>query len=658
MVNKTGRKTVQDGGTTRLDQRVDDLTGRVMAWVGGTAVVLGIVFLLAIGVSNGWIGEGMRTVLAGLGSAGLLAVGAWLRERKAQTDAAFAAAAAGIAGLFVTVVVAAQVYELVPSLVGTGLALGIGGIATALALRWRSQGLAALGILGGIASPLLGGAELDGGTIAILFVALAAATGVLLWQRWDWLALAALALGLPQWAAYVTTNASPTSATITLIAFGALGVAIAVGYDVRVGAEKIRPVPAFLLGLNAIALALTGWLAFDGMGDPAAGKLWLAGLAVAHIAVGAAGPRVARLSRDLGLLSLVIGVVLADIAFGLTADGFVLTLGWAATSVGFAALLRRTPAGGRDEALVSGGLGGHLALAIVVAFAADDPVGALAGGGDAGTVGVTSIAALAAACLVSARLTDGRRFDDVLDWRIVLDGLGLAAVALLTALTLDGSTLALAWIGEVVVLTAIAHRLDDRVAGWGALGFLCLAVIHALAFEAPPISLVTGLADPIAALATVGGLGLAALFVARKLPDLGVPEIRPLLTGLGALTLLYLGSCLVVTPFESGNAVESALLSAHQQGQMVLSVFWALVAVTALVVGLRRDLAVVRYAALALLAVAVAKVFLIDLATLTSVYRVVSFIALGLLLLVAAFVWQRLRPQVLPDLRDTPPAVR
>src|SRR4051812_9919120 len=46
----------------------DLLGGRVLAWVGGLAVLVGIVFLLAIAVSRGWIGEEARTVMAGLGS--------------------------------------------------------------------------------------------------------------------------------------------------------------------------------------------------------------------------------------------------------------------------------------------------------------------------------------------------------------------------------------------------------------------------------------------------------------------------------------------------------------------------------------------------------------------------------------------------------------
>jgi uncharacterized membrane protein len=44
-------------------------------------------------------------------------------------------------------------------------------------------------------------------------------------------------------------------------------------------------------------------------------------------------------------------------------------------------------------------------------------------------------------------------------------------------------------------------------------------------------------------------------------------------------------------------------------------------------------------------------VFVFDLATLTSIYRVGSLIALGLLLLGGSYAWQRSRPAPLPDLR-------
>ncbi|MGH2897325.1 MAG: hypothetical protein ACRDMZ_01515 [Solirubrobacteraceae bacterium] len=43
----------------------DVVGGRVLAWAGGLAVLVGIALLLAIAVSNGLIGEGARTLLAG-----------------------------------------------------------------------------------------------------------------------------------------------------------------------------------------------------------------------------------------------------------------------------------------------------------------------------------------------------------------------------------------------------------------------------------------------------------------------------------------------------------------------------------------------------------------------------------------------------------------
>src|SRR5215218_6376140 len=44
----------------------DVIGGQLLAWVGGLAVAIGVVLLLAIAVSRGWIGEAERTILAGL----------------------------------------------------------------------------------------------------------------------------------------------------------------------------------------------------------------------------------------------------------------------------------------------------------------------------------------------------------------------------------------------------------------------------------------------------------------------------------------------------------------------------------------------------------------------------------------------------------------
>jgi len=45
-----------------------------------------------------------------------------------------------------------------------------------------------------------------------------------------------------------------------------------------------------------------------------------------------------------------------------------------------------------------------------------------------------------------------------------------------------------------------------------------------------------------------------------------------------------------------------------------------------------------------------------DLSTLTSIYRVISFIVLGLLLLAGAYAYQRSRPPPPPDMRTVHPS--
>jgi uncharacterized membrane protein len=159
----------------------------------------------------------------------------------------------------------------------------------------------------------------------------------------------------------------------------------------------------------------------------------------------------------------------------------------------------------------------------------------------------------------------------------------------------------------------------------------------------------------LAGLAAVAG---AAMLVSRAAPT-GAARIA--LSATAAAVGLYLASALVVTPFQPG-ADASGLpldqLDVRQQGQALLSALWALAGVAALVAGLVRDSRALRLGALALLTLTVGKVFALDLASLTSLYRVGSCVALGVLLLVGAFAWQRIRPRPLPDLRGVPGALR
>jgi uncharacterized membrane protein len=635
----------------------DLLGGRVLAWVGGLAVLVGIVFLLAIAVSRGWIGEEARTVMAALASLGMLGFGIRLFEHRGRTEAALASTAAGIAALFATITVATQVYDLVGAPVGMLAALAVGATATWLAVRWRAQGIGALGIVGALAGPLLVGAPYETGTIALLLIATASATAVLVWQRWDWLAFASFGLTLPQWLWWLFDKEPAPALVVAVIAgFGVLYAAAAAGFEVRMRAPRLRISATILLALNAFACGAAGWFALDQVASAGVADGWLVALAAAHVIAGAAGLRSRRVSHELGLVVLGLGTILADVAFSQVASGLPLVLGWAAGAVGFAGLMKH--AGGRraDVTFAGLGLGGHLTLALGHALATEAPADALGANAQNLTLAIAALAAVAAGCFVSARLAqEGHR-----TWRIVLDAVGLAVVAYVSAIALDGLALTLAWVGEGVALARLARSTDDDVAKFGSAACLGAALAFTLATLAPPAALVYGLDTPLPALAALAAAAGGTVLAALWLPGLD-PRVRLAVGIAGALVALYAASAGLVTPFQPGGdtaGLPLAELGVRQQGQALLSAFWALLGLGALVVGLLRDLRPLRIAGLALLATAVGKVFLFDLASLTSVYRVASFIALGLLLLCGAFAWQRIRPRAIPDLRGMPERLR
>ncbi len=215
-------------------------------------------------------------------------------------------------------------------------------------------------------------------------------------------------------------------------------------------------------------------------------------------------------------------------------------------------------------------------------------------------------------------------------------GAALAAVGL--ALALDGPALVAGWAAEGVLLAWVAKRTGDKRGYLGSIAFLVLAAGHSLVVEAPPRALAYGL-DSVPNATVALALVVAGIVLVRKLLLEDVREKENALKPIAAGFALYLGSLLVVD-----------LTGAHpggveQHAQLVLSAFWAALGFGSLVAGLVRDLRPLRLAGLALLGLAVGKVFIVDLAALESIWRVASFLALGLLLLAGAFAYQRMRKE-------------
>lgn len=83
--------------------------------------------------------------------------------------------------------------------------------------------------------------------------------------------------------------------------------------------------------------------------------------------------------------------------------------------------------------------------------------------------------------------------------------------------------------------------------------------------------------------------------------------------------------------------------------QVVYSVTWGIYSIVLLIAAIFKRERDIRWFAMALFVITIGKVFLVDLASLERVYRVLSMIALGAILLLAAFLYQRYRKIIFPE---------
>jgi len=74
---------------------------------------------------------------------------------------------------------------------------------------------------------------------------------------------------------------------------------------------------------------------------------------------------------------------------------------------------------------------------------------------------------------------------------------------------------------------------------------------------------------------------------------------------------------------------------------MSYSIAWALFALLMLIVGIRKQIAAVRYASLGLLGLTVVKLFFHDLSQLDQLYRISAFVVVAIIAMVASFLYQR-----------------
>ena len=139
------------------------------------------------------------------------------------------------------------------------------------------------------------------------------------------------------------------------------------------------------------------------------------------------------------------------------------------------------------------------------------------------------------------------------------------------------------------------------------------------------------------------------------------PMLGRLVSGAAGLALLYVLSAdwtryqgaALLAALEAGR--QEAAAEINRRSQVGLSVLWTLYAAGALAWGFLRSAPAVRYGALALLGLTVVKVFLVDLSAVRTAYRILSFLILGVVLLLVSLAYQKARGPGAP-LPPTPSA--
>jgi uncharacterized membrane protein len=81
----------------------------------------------------------------------------------------------------------------------------------------------------------------------------------------------------------------------------------------------------------------------------------------------------------------------------------------------------------------------------------------------------------------------------------------------------------------------------------------------------------------------------------------------------------------------------------------LITLVWAVSALLMTLVGLQRRLTYLRQLGLAIFALTIAKVFLVDLADLRGLQRIAAFFGVGVLLLILSYAYQRVAPMFLKE---------
>ncbi len=633
-----------------LEQRIG---ARWATWVGIVAILFAVSFFLKWAFDNNYLGPGARVILGLVAGLLMLAAGLVLHRRQDVPYLSEGLSGGGLGILYLSLYGAHALYDLLgpgPTFTAMFAVTVLGALVSVVTGR---QSTAVLAVLGGLLTPVLITVEQpdERKLFTYLLVLDILVLGIARYRTWpslNRLAWGGTALLVAGMLLRELDPAYPLSRLLLLSALFLLFVAVPL---LRERAARLRyaEIDLLLVVANAAGYFWAVYTTLEPWRPNVEGPYALA-LAVLYRLVSA--DYASRVRDDEATVVVHEGVAwtFLTIAIPLALDGRWVTLAWAVQGLmllwvasrvitpvaswgGLAALLlaaARVVVFDRfwyPDSVPVWNLTYLIHLLVVVALAC--------GGILAGRIrperlgGFTAEGARSTLWLVAALVLA------VLFWR---EPSGLWPATLLTA-----ELAALGWLARVSRAPAflIAAPLVGAIVLARVLGADDLQA--RLAAE----SLITG--PLISRIAACAALAVAGAGVARSSAAPQAPAVGQVLSGAAGIALLYVLSAQWIL-FQNVALREARDLRQFDMAGQIrwqthvgLSVLWTLYAAAALGWGFIRSAPAIRYAALLLFGITVGKVFVFDIAAVKTVYRILSFLVLAVVLLGVSALYQKVR---------------
>ncbi len=491
-------------------------------------------------------------------------------------------------------------------------------------------------------------------TLTHLFLMDAVLLGVCLWRRWHWLRMGLLVCSYP--VIMVTMeggfleNIGELASSVWIWAFYAL---LTADVLLRAWRKSFATREKLDAALASLATALMFWSTY-GLLLSAGYQPWM-GAYTALLAAGAIVLSVFLLRGRRAILGnayLACGLVLAALFAPIQFDRATITYAWAIQAAVTMLIARRLA----SRMLLAKSFA-VLLLAIAHYVHLDVPYdGRLAAtmltfAGTAVPWRLLLAATLAVSGAVSAGLLragpaiENLRAERTLAGVMLWLGAGVWAVEACQLLPAVGATWAWLALACGVSAVALARRSAWASASGAILILLTTAKLLAydtlaLRLDGPPAGVAVAVNWQFGSALAVAGAGLlCARALARRLPGGALPAtLRHLLILPAAGAIVWAGSFEIDRYFHFHGQSFANVAQARQVGY---SIWWAVYAAVVLAAGFLARYAPVRYLALALFAVTLGKVLLVDMSDVEAGYRIASFVALGGLLVGASLLYQK-----------------